>query len=528
MLIGYHLFWHIAGDKMITMDLNRLVNHDVHLFGVELLDAWSVIREFRAYCLNFSFRHGDIFISGESDIDIFTDVNLFKLRKEREDAESNIEVAISMLLRQPRLLKKALRHVWISWNRLHGEVGFNEILVHSVIRTVSYEAMLFIRDNLYGRSSAGSSGDGDSFEKKIQSRWDAQVAAVGDIEKKWLWSLIKYRIWEFSGNRGNAQRRGNVREEVWKKLDDGVAYSGDIGDQLILRDVLKWKETGDFTSIVDHLKNDDAYTDIFELQFIDRRSTGVNISGSEALQLTSELINWANNEYGVEASFDSYPGLGALWRICMKRGRINGYRQWLWQEIKKVISVSLKFQVDIEYYWGSRRYSPLDEHGAKRIRMWILAWAKRHVNADLLCRVLSQEYAYSLFLFLFGPAEARKSSVQILEQCQWIGSPLLEAIGRNPILMIPQAIPLFFDSKHEFQEDDTDEEGFRRHTPGITYTIKPDHVKLVFDDAEGRRRFIDAILKTDPDGEKVWSDQDKDMVEQARKGFQKWLDEGLN
>lgn len=104
-----------------------------------------------------------------------------------------------------------------------------------------------------------------------------------------------------------------------------------------------------------------------------------------------------------------------------------------------------------------------------------------------------------------------------------MGVTLLKAIDRDPVLLIPQVVPLFIGSKHEFRDD----KGFRKHEPEVVYTINPKDVKVVYDELNFRRHFVDTILKKYP-GEDKWSDQDKDMVEQARKGFQMWRDEGLN
>lgn len=506
---------------MKLMDLNRILNHDVDMAGLEMLDTWNVISEFLKYCERYSSEQGDISIAPVFSRKLFQSRDAFQMLLDSERENTSVDIPLVRLLRNPRILKAALRKTWDAWVRLHGEVDLNELLVCCSIRAVSTEATSLITDYVSKYVQIEHDKKREASEGLFGSLWDMYMKSSDASQKRGLHRLVEYLL---LGTTSTSRIQSITNGRYWKRIRDSMLGYGDIGDQLVLKDMYRWRKGIDGHAILDGLKKSKSYSDVWEILFRDQRSSEMDATAKEVLSLSSALFESASKEFGARANFDSYSGISALWRAGMRRGSIEGYELWLWNEIKKALPVSLKLVADLEYYWGSQKYSSLDSGGAKQLRGQITSWARANWDAAGLCRCLSAHHPWTLHHVLFGPPLDTESVVHNLDSWRWIGSTLLKAIELDPLLVVPQVIPLFADSKHEIRHL-TDNSGIKPST-GYVYTINPDDVKLVYDDPSMREKFVKAIL-TQYTGEEKWSDLDRDMMEQVRKQLIAWQSKGL-
>jgi hypothetical protein len=170
--------------------MNRILLHEIELFGLNKKAIWQVIQTFVQHCETFSSKTGDILVADQGelrtlrlDID-YVFLNLF------ESNEEKIETAIAQLLRQPRMLKAALRRTWMAWQQLHGEVSLSDLLVYHVIHAVDANAIAFLRDH-WSQLASRSDKNQQERQAKVRSQWEAHVLTTGDRHRERLWLLIQ-------------------------------------------------------------------------------------------------------------------------------------------------------------------------------------------------------------------------------------------------------------------------------------------------------------------------------------------------
>lgn len=93
---------------------------------------------------------------------------------------------IMRLVKTPRLLKTILRRTAHSWERLHGEIDFDDLLVANVIRFAAPEAYDFLLENyreIRGLERDGLLKDKDKRKERLQAKWSRVTNAANWKEK---------------------------------------------------------------------------------------------------------------------------------------------------------------------------------------------------------------------------------------------------------------------------------------------------------------------------------------------------------
>ncbi len=510
---------------MIPLDLKRLVDHEVELFGLDLEAVWKVIQAFIRHCDAFSSDRGDLQVESDEERQKFRISSPYVFPMAREHPEHSVELALTSLLRRPRILKHALRRTWLAWQELHGEVNLDDMMVYDTVHTVSSTAIAFIRDN-WGILTSEAQSDRNERRKKVEQAWENQVARMNADEQQWLTTLLGYMfplLRDFPSGMPRAQ--GITKERYWSRIANGWIEPGGVLDQKILKDVKAWKDSGDASAIVERLTTDVGYTGVFEQLFEYGRPARLSVTGDDVLRLASLLFEQMRVKFGAKADSDSCPGFIPLWRLQSRGRRFKDYAAWLWAEMEKTMQVSINLRNDLEYYWGSRKYSPLEEDARRKLRQQTAEWAQEHLDSTGLCAVLEGAPNWALLHFVAGAPHDAKNAEPVWDEWRWLSQPLLMCIEVRPVVMIPQACCIFLDAGQRFR-DHMEEDGVHESRTETVYTIKRDWMWQFFGDAINCGKFIDLILAGGP-FEEQWSAETATLVQQVREQTTVWRREGL-
>ncbi len=459
------------------IDFERLCDHEIHLPKISETDCKKVILLFRKYCQQYSIKENDIPISNpERDSWFGPEETWFPEVK-------YVVLAMARLLNRPRLLKKCLRDVLRRWNKLHGEVDFDDLFIVCAIRVVCPDALTVIGDHFEDLTYLARSwiypdvpiGKTDSNnQKKFESAWNVAVKAMNAIDRENIRCLLIYlfpfiepempslitrdRIWPQSA----------IGKEYWLRIVDDVEYTV-VSDQTIAKMTIAWLLEND-PLLVEVLAGEKSTTHAFEnLQSSEGLLPQLYFDGLKIRQLASEVFLKLRSVHGAELTQDSSESFVALWRLANKRGCYDHYDyeqhyEWLFLEIKKALDTSFCFANDLDYYWGLNtsttefRITTLEKSNQLRERFMQLL--ESELTGARLVKIVgvSERACYSLHhaVRLDYGAEKGRPEFQI-SRWRWLPRILVDALAADSRLAIHVA--------YLFSTDDTEVEksknGFR-------------------------------------------------------------------
>ncbi len=507
---------------MISLDLKRLLDHDEELFGFDHEAVWEVIRTFVLYCDRYASKLDDLQVASDKELAFFRESNPYRIDIAKRHPDTSFEIALTELLRRPRILKYALRRTWLAWKSLHGEVNLDDLLVYSAIRTSSTEAVAFIRDQGHQLTSNADRED----KEAIKGLWDAQMRGVSDKECAWLWRMMESMFPSLDRTGGRTKTQGISKERYLPRIVNGRIEGDGFRDQMVIKDVAKWKESKSDSSLIDGLVSDTKYASVFEDLFYNDRPAQIGLNGEDVLCLASQLFEVIRDGFGAQANSDSCPAFITLWRLQNQGRQFKNYEEWLWSEMKKTLPISLLLVNEVEYFWASPNYSPLDGDARDRLKDRMLDWAKEHLDLKELCRLLTDVPVHVLYYFILGSRTPKLTREQRLNSWQWFGPVLLDSLSHRGNVMIPQAVFLFSSGEHRLRDDGFDEQSPYRSQFETVHSLRKDEVAQLFTDLQSRRRFVDLIMQSSTD-EEEWPTDTQVMVSQIRAELAVWLKEGL-
>ncbi len=514
---------------MIPMDLNRILDHEVEMLGLDLERIWKVIQTFVRHCDEFSAKHGDIQIDVMKESKKFREYNPYTFFiAAREFPGQSMEIALTQILRRPRLLKQAFRRTWLAWQSLHGEVCLEDLLIYNTIHTVNSGAIDFMRDHWSGLASGQQSDRTVHKQEDMLKVWNKYMSGVDDNVKRWLWTLVGVLFPDYGNKQRSSSTQGINNERYWKRISNGRLETEGIRDQEIIRQVVQWKDSGEARAIVEKLMVDVDYTSVFEQLFEYPRPAPASLNGKGVMVLASQLFEKMLHKDGSKANHGSSPGFIPLWRLQNKRSSIVDYEGWLWKEMQKALPTSLYFQVDLEHYFGGTN-SPIGQESRICLRHRIAKWAKENIKAESLCRTLPLNKACILREFILGPTQDRITPDPDWPTWEWIVPEFMKALRQDASLLIPQIVVIFIEflgsqvDRHANEDEETEEQsnGMR-----MVYQLNKDWIRCLFGSRKQRSTFSEAILKPASE-EETWSAEIQAMVGQFREGLRAWGQDGF-
>ncbi len=417
-----------------------------------------ILRSFREYSLKQHPNDIDVLGSeerqGRTRLDASPGLDRFA---EAELIRRSID-AVAKLCSSPRILKTSLRSTWFAWEKLHGEVEFDELLICSVLRTAATEVFLLINENIGRLRSLGEQPQTADAKKRDDEIRESLIRQLKERakDKRWNFDAVCELIQllfpglnqnQFLDHAAVNPQSVNVGQptDYWTRLNREEIAEGEIRDQQILRAIEQWKADSNAQVYQEHtmaeaLLQVDGFADKIE-QF------GQFLDGKQVRDLASELFTRIR-EGGKIDDAKNCPGFIQLWRISLK-SRYEFHENWVAGEISRALPVSLRFASDIYYYWRSDQASHTSPTPELRKRFVDNARSAYGNNAKVFIDALDPDYPWSIYhLVVFHGSRENGGPGLANEDWLWFGPILLASVAVNRQVLLPQISVLLTDHSY--------------------------------------------------------------------------------
>ncbi|MCE5331864.1 MAG: hypothetical protein LLF95_06965 [Bacteroidales bacterium] len=443
--------------------LLRVCEHVEFIPTLPQTEILECIKFFRNYCLD---KFADIDIDCRTRTERDEHIGLKNTSQEYDVATMlGVEVndpitVITKLLNNPRTLKSTLRHSLHSWDSLHGEIDFDDLLAARVIYTVAPEAFAFINEYRSKLMYFDAESTSDRTRKQQEENRKKLETVWQNVKGSWNSELVKTLIdFLFTGWVKDNFYKGNIPQGVihyrptdyWGRLNRETLYADEIPDQIILHALNSWK--------VNH--NETVYQEFSLSEAIFRINGFVKkfeyfgnlLDGHDIRALAQELFELIRKDGGEIPKDAHYHGFIELWRLSLDKP-IDGHNEWILGEIKKAIPVSLRFANELYYYWRNQDHPSISTRIQTPILRNGFIEATRQVyenNSQALIEALDPAYMYSIHHFMIYYSEATGGGSGFNpNDWKWLIDVLLKAAEANPQVVIPQLVTLLSNEDSTF------------------------------------------------------------------------------
>lgn len=212
-------------------------------------DKVEIIEKFQRICLD---KYEDILVLDRKAYqENLGDANQNKLTKIYSGYQSKAPIGyLSDLINNPRDLKLVLRKTDFLWQKLHGEIDFNDLLVVNAIWISVPPVFEFLLANLDKIRSLGSSENSSATMQGLQDELK-DISKRVDVNGVVIEELVTYLFpyWDSNKSRTLKETCQNVRisepTDYFERLLSGEVLEGELSDQKALRLFKGWKENDD-------------------------------------------------------------------------------------------------------------------------------------------------------------------------------------------------------------------------------------------------------------------------------------------
>ena len=507
------------GQKYDTEEvLIKTAEHVENVPRLNRIDVLDTLNTFRSHCMKLrpdiintipkEFR-GDRMGWGRFE-------NILYLPSMYDGSSKPLD-AIEELTSNPRVLKHALRRTLTVWEKLPGEIDFDDLLIVNVLKVVDERIFSFIDKNISqlctlvkgnnkeeGKLRQGLQAEYEHATKKAEYNFDAA-------------SNLAYAL--FPGFAGENTADRSLRQDLtsyqhvandyptkyWERIKRGELYYNEIPDCDILKALKQWNE--DFESkafrnmeMVKALSNDERiYKKAHQFKSL--------ISRDCLQKAASKQFDITLKEHRNKASSEVCPA-ASTWFLLKSGQADKQWQEWLLEEIKKALPISLRYVNELYHYW----FDPKQDFN-ENLRARVVEAAKKIFEDDpvLLARVLDSDYIWSVFEFTDSLVKKHKPDGTFdLKQWQWLGRTLIEASVDNPQIIGVQIVAMvcYYPSYN------------REKRIEFNNTLEQSVVKSIFNNQE--EKVMKLLLLQGVDIEK-YDEQSKVVLLCARDEAKKWL-----
>jgi hypothetical protein len=368
--------------------------------------------------------------------------------------------AVLSFLSTPRTLKHVLRHTLLTWNRLHGEVDFDDLLVVNVIRHGAPEAFDFLLRRIDVLRSEQGTPSGPEESARLEQRrsalaaeWEAAIEGA-DWDRHMGETLVVFLIPKAARYLGTQvctdtpTRPQGVNHtaptDYWRRVLAESLSPGDIRDQDVLRAIDDWSEFPNVDRLlVQRLCSDQLFAAIWE-------HFSWRVKDDDLLKLASQLFGTILDQDGAKASA-RHPAVLALWRSCRRLSQNRDRVPWFESMIRSAMSRSLLFAVELYDYWGFLRHGFVSTEERNHLREAMVDEARRRYHLSdpqSLVDVLYKDCPYALRWFILPTDnEQLPSLLRNPADWRWFGPVILAAARSAPDETIPHVAALVCDHK---------------------------------------------------------------------------------
>ncbi len=368
--------------------------------------------------------------------------------------------AIPKLLTGPRALKQVLRRTLSAWNRLHGEIDFDDLLMANVLRFAAPEAFDFIHNHIHKLRMAESGKIESASDKlhqntsenkanKPEQLWNYYLKGKNILwDKKAAYDLIETLfpgITDWNSNKTIVPQhigREDLTVDYWVRLNTEELKEDEIPDQQVLCAIEKWKKdnktkTYQGYSLAKAMLNIKHFAEMvnqFWFQF----------NGQEIKELTIQYFSLLRGEAEKE-NRSGFSELSNMLSLQSKYSREDLKGEWVKDEIAMMLPINLDLAMDIytEYYkvFYSQSEKP-QEHVD-----YIISKARECFNdISIFVKALegAKQYCITQFINIWSK---RENNIVDYSKWVWLGDVLIQAFDENPNIVMPQIANIIVEQK---------------------------------------------------------------------------------
>lgn len=263
---------------------------------------------------------------------------------------------ICKLVKTPRLLKIILRHCLKTWEQLHGELDFDDLLVANVLRFAAPEAFDFILNNcneLRGLLEEGVFKNRDERQKAVEKKWKSECSrATWDTHSARQLIQFLFYGWKDQNNiiRKDAAPQGfqvSIPIDYWSRFIRGELRAEERCDQEVLRSISLWHSSPNDA----HYRGKSLCVSLYEDQTfatLSERFFCTILDGHDYRRLFSHFFAYALTKHGAEANIDMIPCFTTLLSNTIQHPiDQQEHLSWVEAEIKKALPVSIQLANNI-------------------------------------------------------------------------------------------------------------------------------------------------------------------------------------
>lgn len=439
----------------LRLDMEKISKYVEPIPSIGHVEAWAVISEFREYCL----KRAPFIDPAQKRVREYLSkqgADGFQGLSHYRSAHMDLRDAISRICNNPRKLKFALRHCLDIWDRIAGEIDFDDLLILSIVRTAEPDAFVVISE--YIEHSWGVMGDTKTKrERELKEQFcDHLKKTVADEDRR----AMLESVYDFIFMRDSKPQGVAASREYWERFTSMERVDDLDQDQPVLREIEAWRR-------------DNASKGFLDILIAGKRKEFVqtcirNWTEDEAVSLLDCVFTHAL-ETGTllhRQGFYSFNGPDTAWNLIGQK--INeGSLETDSKRLRCVVTHLAKSSVSI--HWGAamsilyfflekgnhaRAYRFFSDQVAVSIRRVIYDEILEFVSvADVarLCGVLKGAEPYTVKCLVLGFKSADQNTADIAMPFKtWsaLRRALLGAAMSNQAVILPQ-IALMITRPHD-------------------------------------------------------------------------------
>ena len=411
------------------------------------------------------------------------------LRDMRRKAGDSVAHAITELFTTPRNLKHFIRDVDRAWEALKGEVELDDLIVLTALRHGAPKAFDFIVVNAETARTERPRIEelAGTAEKTVSDRWKSLRDSLTKANE------VQILVDSLALPRLSPDRTISVQSLPQGISNDGpVDYLGrilggripprEIRDQAVLGDIESWKSHGSaemLKRLVDSTPESSRYVEIWE-HYTDRLSEDQLVD--IATGLIAEVLRCLRANASINQPATNHPAMLAVWRRSNRRLQRDTNTDWLIEQIRIVLPISLGFATDLFYFWASTENGIVSTADRERVRRALVEKAgKTFVTADALLSSLDPYHQYPLTRLVIPPPTHEPPDPISWDGWGWLVPLIIKAARLDEDRIIPDVTVLVGDTTVGFRTGQFDQR----------YELKRDKLSEFFGD---QTRVMLAIL----------------------------------
>lgn len=383
--------------------------------------------------------------------------------------------AVVTLAGTPRTLKQGLRRVWEAWQRLAGEIDFDDLLLMCLLREAEPDVFALVRDNWSAVAGAGYS---DDVRKKAKQNFDELRLGKAGLNAEVHESVKKILAVVFEDGKAEDTVQGIRHKRYWKRFMAEPDIVEEDSDQVVLRALL-----GD--------KDDDVLDLLEGPQHAIVERFARMLPADRLLNLFDQLVLRRVPEdprpWFVEGEWltGHPPGMIPLWRMIGNRQRPDRpSRDRIANGVQRAFNAgisNLQFVHEVEYFFCSPKDhdGPINWDGSEegkrlvaqsRTRLWELLVEHYAGKPSRLPLALKSARLCALEYLVWGSLRIERKQTKEVPFPNWdqLATAILDAARLDPVVVLPQLANLVCDSLSTLE--------------GLRYVFNADRTRLLFGD----------------------------------------------